>query len=156
MKNSFKVAPDILILRNSRSSLGGLFSSSTEKVVRVPHAMTPDDLQQLLDYFDLIAMRRFMKLFGQVEVQGYPEIADELDQVFSSLDEYKVKEELPEVQFLNVLSQGLDVVNKAWDTAKNIFSSEKRNVIVDKIIKMSFNKLKTATQIQMYQGVPQD
>jgi hypothetical protein len=156
MKNSFKVAPDILILRNSRSSLGGLFSSSTEKVVRVPHAMTPDDLQQLLDYFDLIAMRRFMKLFGQVEVQGYPEIADELDQVFSSLDEYKVKEELPEVQFLNVLSQGLDVVNKAWDTAKNIFSSEKRNVIVDKIIKMSFSSLKTATQIQMYKSVPQE
>ncbi len=90
MRNKFKVAPDILILRSSKSSWGGLFSSSSEKVVKVPHAMTPADLQQLLDYFDLIAMRRFMKLFNRAEeVQSY-DLSDELDQVFSSLDEYKV------------------------------------------------------------------
>lgn len=41
MKNSFQVAPDILIVRNSKSSFGGLFSKSSEKVVKVPHAMTP-------------------------------------------------------------------------------------------------------------------
>jgi len=164
MKNKFKVAPDILILRSSKSSFGGLFSSSSEKVVKVPHSMTPQDLQQLLDYFDLIAMKRFMRLFGQAEALDVEEeeevqgLDEELDQVFASLDEYKVKdeEETPQVQFLSALSQGLDVVNKAWDTAKNIFSSEKRNVIVDKIIKLSFNKLKTATQIQMYKSVPQD
>ena len=94
MKNSFKVAPDLLIVRNSRSSFGGLFSSTSEKVVKIPHAMTPEDLQQLLDYFDLIAMNRFMKLFGQAEVQEVYS-ADELDQVFSSLAEYKVNEEIP-------------------------------------------------------------
>jgi trans-2-enoyl-CoA reductase len=94
MKNSFKVAPDLLILRNSKSSFGGLFSSTSEKVVKIPHAMTPEDLQQLLDYFDLIAMNRFMKLFGQAEVQEVYS-ADELDQVFSSLAEYKVNEEIP-------------------------------------------------------------
>ena len=65
MNNSFQVAPDILIVRNSKSSWGGLFSKSTERVERIPHAMTPQDLQQLLDYFDLIAFNRFMKLFGK-------------------------------------------------------------------------------------------
>lgn len=90
MKNSFKVAPDILILRESKSSWGGLFKSTSQKVVFVPHAMTPEDLQQLLDYFDLIALNRFMKLFGQAEVQTTgQDYADELDQVFADLADRK-------------------------------------------------------------------
>ena len=65
MKNSFEIAPDILIVRDSKSSWGGLFSESTERIERIPHAMTPVDLQQMLDYFDLVAFDRFMKLFNK-------------------------------------------------------------------------------------------
>ena len=68
MKNSFQVAPDILIVRDSKSSWGGLFKKSTERIERIPHAMTPVDLQQLLDYFDLVAFDRFMKLFNKKTV----------------------------------------------------------------------------------------
>jgi hypothetical protein len=32
----------------------------------------------------------------------------------------------------------LDIVNKAWGIAKSIFSTESKNQIVDKIIKMGF------------------
>lgn len=63
--NTFQIAPDLLILRNSKSSWGGLFTSESEKIEEIPHAMTPVDLQQLLDYFDLIAFKRFMALFGK-------------------------------------------------------------------------------------------
>ena len=132
MKNSFQVAPDLLILRSSRSSFGGLFSSSSERVVRVPHVLTPQDLQQLLDYFDLIALNRFMKLFGKAEVQVAEadeevEDSDDLAVFLDDLEEYRVKDQ-PEVEgFLDSLNQGLDVVNKAFDTVKNIFSSERRN-----------------------------
>ena len=68
MKNSFEVAPDILIIRDSKSSWGGLFSESKERIERIPHAMTPVDMQQLLDYFDLVAFDRFMKLFNKKTV----------------------------------------------------------------------------------------
>jgi hypothetical protein len=44
MLNSFEIAPDILIMRDSKSSFGGLFKKTTERVERVPHAMTPLDL----------------------------------------------------------------------------------------------------------------
>lgn len=80
MKNSFVIAPDILILRESKSSWGGLFSKSGEKIYQIPHTMTPVDLQQLLDYFDLVAFDRFMKLFGKKT------IVEALDE----LSEYKV------------------------------------------------------------------
>jgi len=65
MKNSFEVSPDILIMRDSKSSWGGLFKKSNERIERIPHSMTPLDLQQLLDYFDLVAFERFMKLFNK-------------------------------------------------------------------------------------------
>jgi hypothetical protein len=65
MKNSFEIAPDILIVRDSKSSWGGLFKESTERIERIPHSMTPVDLQQMLDYFDLVAFDRFMKLFNK-------------------------------------------------------------------------------------------
>jgi hypothetical protein len=68
MRNSFEVAPDILIVRDSKSSWGGLFKQSKERIERIPHAMTPVDLQQLLDYFDLVAFDRFMKLFNKQTV----------------------------------------------------------------------------------------
>ena len=131
-------------MRSSRSSWGGLFKSTSERVVRVPHVMTPQDLQQLLDYFDLIALNRFMKLFGKAEVQVADadeevEDSDDFAAVFDELEEYRVKEE-PNVEgFLDTLNSGLDIVNKAWDTVKSIFSSEKKNVIVDKIIRMGFD-----------------
>jgi hypothetical protein len=68
MKNSFEFAPDILIVRDSKSSWGGLFKKSNERIERIPHSMTPVDLQQLLDYFDLVAFDRFMKLFNKKTV----------------------------------------------------------------------------------------
>jgi hypothetical protein len=65
MKNSFEIAPDILIMRDSKSSFGGMFKKTSERVERIPHAMTPLDLQQMVDYFDLVAFDRFMKLFNK-------------------------------------------------------------------------------------------
>lgn len=86
MRNSFKVAPDILIVRSSKSSWGGLFSKSSERVERIPHSMTPQDLQQLLDYFDLIAFNRFMKLFGKTaKIEEAEDFSINLDDEF---DEY--------------------------------------------------------------------
>lgn len=37
MSNTFDLAPDLLIIKNSKSVLGGLFSSTSEHVVAVPH-----------------------------------------------------------------------------------------------------------------------
>lgn len=76
MSNSFDLAPDMLIVKNSKSVLGGLFGSSDEHIVRVPHIMTPDDLQMLLDYFDIITYDRFMKYFNTQTVLAAPQIED--------------------------------------------------------------------------------
>lgn len=61
MQASFKLTPDLLVIRKSTSYLGGLFSSSQDEIKKSPHNLKPDDLSTLLDYFDLIAFDRFME-----------------------------------------------------------------------------------------------
>jgi hypothetical protein len=63
MKNTFEVAPDLLILRGKKSSWGGLFKKDTTRVVEVSHVISPEDLTTLVQFFDLVAMQRFMDHF---------------------------------------------------------------------------------------------
>lgn len=79
MKNSFNIAPEILVVRESKSSFGGLFGSKSDKIITIPRSMTPVDLQELLDYFDHVAFERFMKLFNRNSA---------VDSAFEELAEY--------------------------------------------------------------------
>jgi hypothetical protein len=65
MSNSFKLAQDVLIVRNSQSKNGDYFSEETERIEKIPkNDVTEDDLKQILDFFDIIAFDRFLKQFG--------------------------------------------------------------------------------------------
>ena len=59
MDADFVLSPDLIVMRNTKSILGGLFSSENDQVKEVPHTLTPADLSTLLDYFDMIAFERF-------------------------------------------------------------------------------------------------
>lgn len=146
MKNSFNIAPEILIVRESKSSFGGLFGSKSDKIITFPRSMTPVDLQQLMDYFDMVAFERFMKLFNQ-------NIAID---VFEDLAEYKVESPAQVGQSIDGFKNLLGVVDSTWSTVKNIFSSSSKTAIVEKITNLGFSKLQSTCFIQMYKGVPQD
>ena len=65
MSNSFKLAQNVLIVRNSQSKDGDFFSEETERIERIPKGkVTEDDLKEILDFFDLIAFEKFLKQFG--------------------------------------------------------------------------------------------
>jgi hypothetical protein len=67
MSNSFQLAHDVLIVRNSQSKDGEMFSEETERIDRIPKDnVTADDLKQILDFFDLIAFNKFLNMFGSV------------------------------------------------------------------------------------------
>ena len=146
MKNSFEVAPDILIVRDSKSSWGGIFKQSNERIERIPHAMTPVDLQQLLDYFDLVAFDRFMKLFNKKPA---------LELVLEDLSEYRADPAALE-QSLDGFTSLLSIVDSTWNTIKSIFSSSSKTAIVERITKLGFTEFQSSTLIQMYKGVPAD
>lgn len=61
MSSTFALTPDLIIKRNSKSLLGGLFEWESTTINQVPHTVTKDDLDVLLNYFDMIAFERFTK-----------------------------------------------------------------------------------------------
>lgn len=63
LENTFQLSPDLLLLKKHKSKWGGLAKKDKEQLVRVPHQLTPEDLETLLEFFDLVAMQRFMDHF---------------------------------------------------------------------------------------------
>lgn len=55
MKATFTLAPDLLILRHSTSSFGGMFTEEKTEIKSIPHYMSEADVSSLTDYFDMIA-----------------------------------------------------------------------------------------------------
>jgi hypothetical protein len=64
IKQSFKLAQDILVYRNSKSTFGGLFKSQKDEIKKVDHKLTTDDMKTLLDFFDVITITKFKNYFG--------------------------------------------------------------------------------------------
>jgi hypothetical protein len=108
--------------------------------------MTPIDLQQLLDYFDLVAFKRFIKLF---------KMKNQVD-VFADLAAYRVESPADVGQSIDGFKSLLGVVDSTWSTIKNIFSSSKKTAIVEKITNLGFSQLQSTCFIRSFKGVPQD
>lgn len=118
LQNSFELAPDLLILKSSKSSWGGLFKKETAKVVEVPHILSPGDLDTLCDFFDLIAMQRFMDHF-KTQLQVY-------DKYFESFALASNGNDTNGTMSVSIL----DVIDKSIDIFKKIFSSSKKSEII--------------------------
>ena len=65
MKATFTLAPDLLILRHSTSSFGGIFHEEKTEVKEMPHNMSKEDLFSLTDYFDMIAFDQFITYLNE-------------------------------------------------------------------------------------------
>jgi len=63
LSNSFKLAQNVLVVRSSKS-LDGAFTKETERIESRPVEVTETDLKQVLDFFDLVAMQKFINQFG--------------------------------------------------------------------------------------------
>ena len=63
MSQNFELAQDVLVVRNSYTSEDGKFSYEKDQIQRIPHQVTGTDVQQIMDFFDLITFRRFLKQF---------------------------------------------------------------------------------------------
>ena len=50
----------------------------------------------------------------------------------------------------------LDIVDKTWKVVKDIFSSESKTAIVQRITRFGFSEFESNTSIGMYKGVPEE
>ena len=63
LSRSFKLAQNVLIIRTSQSQEKGFYEQK-ERIETVPTEVTEEDLKQVIDFFDLIAMEKFLKQYG--------------------------------------------------------------------------------------------
>lgn len=62
--SDWNLAPDLLMITKSRSVLGGLWSSTTQSIQEVPHALTIDEAVMLEKFFMLVAIGNMASVLG--------------------------------------------------------------------------------------------
>lgn len=58
------------------------------------------------------------------------------------------------MSFINPANLYLDIIGKASDVVKKIFSKSTTTKLVEKITQLTFNSVSATTNIRMYKGVP--
>jgi len=61
---TFELGDDILIVNKSKSVLGGIYSSSEDKIVHVPRNLTPEDIKAVMAFFQLVSMKSIADNLG--------------------------------------------------------------------------------------------
>ena len=70
VRATFDLAPDLIIINQKRSVLGGLWGSETEKVMFSPAYITTQELKVVFEFFEIITIKRFAELLG-VKPENY-------------------------------------------------------------------------------------
>lgn len=118
-----------------------MFSSSSATVVRTPHVMSPEDLENLLEFFDILAMQRFIDHF-QHQVALYTNYFRSL-----SSDEAPVKVDLTTVPML-------DVIDKSIDLFKKLFASTSKSEIIANFTNLGFDRFEAKSVLISQSGIP--
>jgi hypothetical protein len=64
IKAEFKLAPDVLVVRKSLSVLGGIWADSKDEYQKVPRSLSPEDVQIVVQFFQIVAFKGFAEQFG--------------------------------------------------------------------------------------------
>lgn len=64
MHADFKLAPDIMIMQEAKSYVGGIWSENIQKIVKVPKTLSAEDIKVVLSYFEVVALQQFGDMFG--------------------------------------------------------------------------------------------
>jgi hypothetical protein len=59
IKATFKVAQDMYIWQKQSSSMGGLFQKDTQEIKYMPHKLTIEEANLLMNFFDMAALSKF-------------------------------------------------------------------------------------------------
>lgn len=64
LKADFTLAPDVTIIHESKSYVGGIFSKEKEYEVKKPKKLDEDQLQAIFQFFQIVSMKVLANIFG--------------------------------------------------------------------------------------------
>ena len=59
VKASFKVSQDMYIWQKQKSTWGGLFQKDEQEIRYLPHTITVEEAEVLMNFFDMIALSKY-------------------------------------------------------------------------------------------------
>lgn len=59
VKASFNVAQDMYIWQKAKSSFGGLFQKEWQEIKYLPHSITIEEAEVLMNFFDMVALSKY-------------------------------------------------------------------------------------------------
>lgn len=64
IKAEFALAPDVLVVNKKLSVLGGIWEDEKDEYVSVPKSLEPEDVQMVIQFFQIVAFKGFADQFG--------------------------------------------------------------------------------------------
>ena len=64
VKADFKLSPDTLVVHKKLSVLGGIWEDEKDEITKVPKSITPEDVNTVLQFFQIVAFKGFAEQFG--------------------------------------------------------------------------------------------
>lgn len=71
VKADFHVGEDMFIWRRQKSQFGGLFQSDEQSIERRPHMLSVDDVEVLMTFFDIIALKKFRTFLAPINTASH-------------------------------------------------------------------------------------
>jgi hypothetical protein len=59
VKATFKVAQDMYIWQKQKSTWGGMFQKDTQEIRYLPHMITIEEAEVLMNFFDMVALSKY-------------------------------------------------------------------------------------------------
>lgn len=127
----FEFAPDLMVVRHSKSSLAGLQHSSWDEVLEVPHAINRDDLSLLFDFFNVVVLERFAEVLHLLPTDNLLEISSFTKTINSSV--------APPVPAVDPVVTAVTTVIDLWPKFVAAFKSTSSTELKEKLVGVGFD-----------------
>lgn len=134
---TFDLAPDVLIIQQKQSVLGGIFSSSQDKIVLKPASITKNQLNTIFEFFEVISFERFAELLDINKVQN-PQVSFVITEIVSAL---------------TMAKSAIELVTSAWTSIVNAFKTSKSQELKQILEGKGFSYFSESGEMQKVTGL---
>lgn len=147
---TFDLAPDLVVIRSSKSYLGGLFKYSTDHIKKIPRSLDQQSLNTLFTFFDVVAFKRFAEVVG-ADVSDSTEATEALSAARQLLAPPTADVQLGG-SFSGIMG-AITGITKAWQGIVDAFSTKISEKIMKQIQGKGFSSVEESAQLQKIVGM---
>lgn len=148
IRATFDFAPDLFIISQKKSALGGLWNVEEDKVLFAPSYITNQNLKVVFDFFQIITIKRFAELLG-VKPANYLQLGNSL-----SLSPMPLNFIVTEIATGFVLAKAsVLAVSLAWKGLVTAFQTTSHTEVLETLKTEGFEIFDTSAQVQKLEGL---